>query len=122
MIAGKIWGQTELLLTNPTLELHKIDFNGGMECSMHCHKHKYNAFYCLEGQMEIHVEKSGYDLTDVTILYPGDLCVVPPGEFHKFVGIETGSALELYWAAHLDIDDIIRKNVGGSVNGGKEKT
>ena len=113
MKAGKTWGQTELLLSNPTLELHRIEFSSGKQCSMHCHEHKYNAFLCLEGELAIHVQKNDYDLTDVTILQQGDLCVVPPGEFHRFIAHTDGVALEIYWAAHLDVNDIIRKDVGG---------
>lgn len=113
MIQGKIWGQTELLLSNSTLELHKIQFKAGKQCSMHRHMHKYNAFYCIAGELAIHVKKNNYDLTDVTILKPGGLCIVPPGEFHRFVAHSNGSALEIYWAAELDFNDIERQDVGG---------
>lgn len=115
MKAGKVWGQTELLMNNPTLELHRIDFMAGKQCSMHKHEHKYNAFYCLFGKLAIHIRKNDYDLTDVTILRPGDLCVVPPGEYHRFVALTDGQALELYWAAHLDSSDIVRLDVGGDI-------
>lgn len=115
MIQGKVWGQTESLLSNPTLELHRIQYKNNHECSMHCHKHKYNAFYCVSGKLKIVVKKNDYNLTDETILNPGDLCVVPPGEYHKFVGLEDGEALELYWAASLEPSDIVRENVGGKI-------
>lgn len=114
-INGKIWGTTEPLLTNGTLELHRIHFEAGSECSMHKHERKFNAFYVIDGTLEIHVEKNDYELTDVTRLAAGSLCVVPPGEYHKFVGIHRGSALEIYWS-ELDPKDIVRKNVGSNSN------
>ena len=41
MKAGKIWGQTDLILAFGVLEFHRIDFNGGFKCSEHDHKYKW---------------------------------------------------------------------------------
>ena len=35
--AGKIWGETELILANNALEFHRIDFKEGGVCSKHLH-------------------------------------------------------------------------------------
>ena len=45
--AGKIWGSTELILANSSLEFHRIDFKKGGVCSKHKHKYKWNGFYCM---------------------------------------------------------------------------
>jgi hypothetical protein len=37
MIAGKVWGQTELVEANGALEFHRIDMNKGGVCSKHKH-------------------------------------------------------------------------------------
>ena len=45
--AGKIWGETELILANNALEFHRIDFKEGGVCSKHLHEWKWNGFYCM---------------------------------------------------------------------------
>ena len=43
-IAGKIWGQTELIEANGSCEFHRIDFVKGGTCSKHKHEYKWNGF------------------------------------------------------------------------------
>ena len=109
---GKIWGSTTCLESNNSIEVHEIEFQQGKRCSFHCHNTKFNAFYVVEGELEISVKKSNYDLTDVTILSKGDFTVVPPGEYHQFRGLTNGKALEVYWA-EFNPNDIVRANTGG---------
>ena len=33
--AGKVWGETELILANSSLEFHRIDYKAGGVCSKH---------------------------------------------------------------------------------------
>ena len=47
MKAGKIWGQTELILANSSLEFHRIDYKAGGVCSKHKHEYKFNGFYVV---------------------------------------------------------------------------
>ena len=70
--AGKIWGETELILANNALEFHRIDYKAGGVCSKHKHEWKWNGFYVVSGQMKIRVWQNDYDLIDETILNPGD--------------------------------------------------
>ena len=51
--AGKIWGETELILANNACEFHRIDFKKGGVCSKHLHEWKWNGFYCMSGQLKI---------------------------------------------------------------------
>lgn len=111
IVEGKVWGQTTPLLQSSCIEVHRILVNSGGYCSKHSHQSKVNAFYVIEGQLEIHRWKS-YDLVDVTQLAPGDMSVVPAGEPHMFKAITQVVALEIYWA-ELDHDDIQRDTVGG---------
>ena len=46
-VAGKIWGQTELILANSSCEFHRIDFVKGGVCSKHKHEWKWNGFYVM---------------------------------------------------------------------------
>ena len=109
--AGKIWGETELILANSSCELHRIDYRKGGVCSKHKHEWKWNGFYVVSGQMKIRVWQNDYDLVDETVLNPGDFTAVKPGAYHTFEGLEDGVAFELYWA-NFSHNDIIRENTG----------
>jgi len=109
--AGKVWGETELILANSSLEFHRIDYKAGGVCSKHKHDYKFNGFYVVSGKMKISVWQKDYDLVDETILGPGDFTAVKPGLYHTFEGIEDGVAFELYWA-NFQHNDIQRESVG----------
>ena len=123
---GKVWGETRPLLKTPAIEIHKIKVNKGGYCSKHVHQSKINAFYILEGILKISrwknyvhevskIVRPGYDtspMVDVTILLENDICVVPPGEAHMFMGVVDTTALEIYWT-ELDHNDIVRDTIGG---------
>ena len=110
-IAGKVWGQTELIEANGALEFHRIQMKEGGVCSKHMHEFKWNGFYVEEGMMKIKVWSEDYDLVDETILGPGDYTKVKPGDFHQFECIQSGIAYELYWA-EFNHNDIVRETVG----------
>jgi len=109
--AGKVRGETELILANSSLEFHRIDYKAGGVCSKHKHDYKFNGFYVVSGKMKIRVWQKDYDLIDETILGPGDFTAVKPGLYHTFEGIEDGVAFELYWA-NFQHNDIQRESVG----------
>ena len=94
--AGKIWGETELILANNSLEFHRIDYKKGGVCSKHLHEWKWNGFYVMSGQMKIRVWQKDYDLVDETILNPGDFTAVKPGLYHSFEGLEDGVAFVIF--------------------------
>ncbi len=110
-IAGKIWGQTELVHKNGVLEFHRIDTKKGGVCSKHKHEFKWNGFYIMSGKMKIRVWQKDYDLVDETILGPGDFTKVKPGLYHSFESMEDCVAFELYWA-EFNHNDIQRESVG----------
>jgi mannose-6-phosphate isomerase-like protein (cupin superfamily) len=114
-IAGKIWGQTELIHANGVLEFHRIEYKKNVACSKHKHKYKWNGFFVESGKMMVKVWQNDYDLVDETILNAGDFMRVKPGVFHQFIGIEDGVAFELYWA-EFDHNDIERETIGQKVN------
>lgn len=113
MKSGKVWGTTELLLKTPLIEIHRLDVLPNAHCSLHSHAYKHNAFYVAQGELIIEVEQRDYDLTDITLLGPGEFTTVPPNLNHLF---RTGSAgmqgIEIYYLEPLSMD-IIRKTVGG---------
>jgi mannose-6-phosphate isomerase-like protein (cupin superfamily) len=114
MRAGKVWGNTELILANSFLEFHRIEFKGGFKCSEHYHRTKYNGFFVEAGKMLIRVWQSADQtgLVDETILEAGQFTQVGPGLMHQFEGLEDGVAFELYWAEPLNQNDIVRRSMG----------
>ena len=119
MKSGKVWGNTTQILKTPFVEFHRIVVENGMRCSKHKHEHKWNAFFVENGVLEVHVFKNDYSLEDVTTLRTGDFMTIRPGEYHYFVGktpLECPCiAFEIYYPEELS-EDIVRKNVGGTVS------
>lgn len=115
MKAGKVWGDTESLLVTPMIEVHKINVDPYMHCSMHKHNYKWNMFYVVKGELEIHQRKNDYDLIDITIIKAGEWTTVPPGEYHMFQSKDSETqALEIYYLNEIG-HDIVRESVGGFV-------
>ena len=115
-IAGKVWGQTELVHANGVLEFHRIEFKEGYKCSEHEHAPKWNGFYVESGRMLVRVwqDEDQEGLVDETILEAGDFTQVKPGKIHQFEGLEDGVAFELYWA-EFSHNDIIRRTIGTKI-------
>lgn len=111
MIAGKVWGNTELVEANGALEFHRIEMNTGGVCSKHLHEFKWNGFYVESGRMLVRVWQNDYDLVDETILEAGMYTKVKPGVYHQFECLADGVAFELYWA-EFNHNDIVRETVG----------
>ena len=111
MIAGKVWGTTELVERNGVLEFHRIETKAGGVCSVHLHEFKWNGFFVESGKLLIRVWQNDYDLVDETILGPGEYTKVKPGVKHQFECLEDSIAYELYWAEFPE-KDIVRDSVG----------
>lgn len=115
-ITGKVWGTTEIVLSTPLIEIHKLTIKPRHRCSLHVHRHKCNAFLVTSGRLFIDVTKNDYPLTDITELKAGELMTVPPGEHHQFrTGDDPCEAFEIYYPEALS-EDIVRKDYGGTVD------
>lgn len=113
MKSGKIWGLTEVILSTPFIEVHRLSILPSARCSWHMHTAKFNCFLVLSGRMVIERRKREYKLIDRTVLESGDLCTVPPGEYHRFVTEDCEArAIEIYYPKELS-EDIVREDVGG---------
>jgi quercetin dioxygenase-like cupin family protein len=108
---GKVWGFTQEIFNKNNVGIHRISINKGSSCSKHYHDFKYNIFYVESGKILIKEWKKEYDLIDETILTPGEMCSVPPKNYHKFIGLEDSIVYEIYYAKLFD-EDIIRSEVG----------
>ena len=111
MIAGKVWGTTELVERNGVLEFHRIETTRGGVCSKHIHEYKWNGFFVESGSLLIRVWQKEYELCDETVLKAGDYTKVKPGLLHQFECLEDAVAYELYWAEFPE-KDIKRDTVG----------
>jgi len=111
MKQGKVWGSTELLEANCSLEYHRLVINKGGVCSKHKHEFKWNGFFVETGALIIRVWQNDYELVDETILAPGDYTKIKPGVYHQFEAVERTIAYELYWS-EFNHNDIIRETVG----------
>lgn len=112
---GKVWGHTELLVSKPTFELHRIEAVKGGYCSVHLHEDKVNLFCVERGKLQIEVWKKDYDLCDLTVIEVGEQTAVAAGEYHRFTALEPLVCFEVYWPtiwAKLE-RDIVRLNPGG---------
>lgn len=115
MIAGKVWGTTQLLLATPMLEVHRLVVLSGSYCSLHKHEGRWNAFLVTKGRLYIEVHQKDYPLVDTTVAEPGDVTTVPPGLLHLFrTDGEGAECFELYYPPSLGSEDIVRQAVGGS--------
>ena len=116
----KIWGITSPLVVTPMFEMHQLFVEPNMQCSLHIHRFKHNAFYVLSGTLFIDLAEgeNEYDTEPRTkILLTGDYTTIRPGVHHKF-RTEYGccSALEMYYTEPLS-EDIVRRTIGGPANG-----
>ena len=109
--SGKIWGSNLELFKKNNVEIHRIEVMKGSRCSKHKHQHKYNIFYVESGRILIREWKNDYNLIDDTILNPGDMSSVQPGNYHEFHGLENSIVYEIYYVEIID-NDIIRENIG----------
>ncbi len=107
---GKVWGWTKPVFQSESTELQHLKIKKGWRCSIHDHGHKYNLFYVLHGRLKVTVEKDG--LQDETILGPGEMTTIRPGDKHQFEALTNCELIELYWVT-LDPDDIHRHTQGG---------
>ena len=114
MKAGKVWGETSVLLSTPTVEVHALRILPNAHCSLHRHVGRWNAFVVTKGRVLIEVHQEDYNLVDVTEAVPGTLTTVRPGLWHRFrTEAEGAECLEIYYPPSLGASDIERRDVGG---------
>ena len=113
-IEGKIWGSTSEIFNKNNVRINRAIIERGYKCSEHCHPNSYNMFFVESGLIEVHRKKEDYDLVDVTLLDGCQSCIVPPGEYHHFIGLaQTSVVYEIYWVELTN--DINRIDCGGPV-------
>lgn len=114
MKIDKIWGTTEPLIATPLFEMHRLALIPEHRCSLHVHRHKWNAFYVIDGKLFIDIVEGDMNAAVISVeLGSGDHTTIAPGVHHQFrTGKGPCNALEMYYTEPLS-EDIIRRNVGG---------
>lgn len=110
IVHEKIWGTTQLIFCKNNVEIHRIDIKKGGFCSKHKHEKKFNLFYVESGDLSVTIFED--DDTKLNELTHGMSLIISPGQIHMFEATSDCVAYETYWI-ELDVDDIIRYNVGG---------
>lgn len=111
VLAGKIWGSTQLIDEHAFGSFHRAEVKAGFCCSRHHHATKWNGFFVESGVLNIRLYQPN-GIEDVTQLLPGDYLKVAPGVVHRFECEEDCVLFETYWPS-LSHDDIVRVDVGG---------
>jgi len=112
---GKIWGVTRQIFNQNNVEIHRIEINKGYKCSKHVHNHKYNIFSVESGKILVREWKNEYSLIDETTLSKEQMCIIKPGNYHEFHGLENSIVYEIYYVT-LNTDDILRENTGSKID------
>lgn len=118
----KIWGQVMHVFADPHAAVSLLEVNAGYRCSVHYHEHRVNQFCVTAGRIVVEEYHTlGYqDSVAPHELGVGDVLIVPAGIWHCFRVLESGTVVENYWSANgapVEIDDIIRQDVGGKDDG-----
>jgi len=114
-IQGKVWGTTKLLFRMNGVSCWELHAVKGGYCSLHRHRHRWNRFVVLSGELVVqqHVEDGdGGTNVDESVVQAGGVTDVPPGVMHMFEAKDDSAVLEFYWT-ELDDGDIERFTTGG---------
>jgi mannose-6-phosphate isomerase-like protein (cupin superfamily) len=114
MKSGKIWGETNLVFSNNSVQINQIHIKKGGRCSKHMHNHKNNIFFVQSGELLIEQWTKEW-LVDSTILKKEDKMNISSQVFHRFTALEDTKALEIYYL-DIDNDDIIREDTGSMIS------
>lgn len=104
----KVWGTAHHVFCSETCAVSVLETKKGGFSSNHYHRDRVNRFIVQSGQIDI-VHECG----PTVHLGPGDTYDVEPGIVHRFEVIEPGVVVEVYYAAPVRLDDIIRLDTGG---------
>lgn len=128
---GKVWHRFNDNIINESL----LSVNQGWQCSVHYHKHRYNAFIATSAIIAIEIwtreqhhlllqagKNSSKDISDIVpptyihYIHPGQSYVVAPSIIHRFSVIQSGQLIEIYWTndnSKCEMEDIYRLTEGG---------
>jgi len=110
------WGKRWRVWETPT-ELHTIlDLLPNKRCSWHKHKHAYNLFFVISGELTIKTDIGPENQRSYTTIGEGSVpFVVAPGVMHEFrTGDKPAKVYEIAYVRY-DSGDIDRRQLGGDM-------
>ena len=116
-LQAKIWGITAEIFRNNSCSVHFLEVKKDGFCSEHRHAKKENAFFIIEGVLEISEWRN--DILHVNCISSGQMnprVTIPTGHWHKFRAVTDVKCIEIYNFKY-DGEDIERRTIGGCTNG-----
>ena len=108
----KVWG-TEVILKNDEHCVKYLFIDPGMQCSLHYHPVKEEAFYVIEG--ECFIQTSVVAEPEPQIRRRDFVQRIPPGLPHRF-GSKHGAVIREF-STHHDDADVVRLEPSGEIAG-----
>lgn len=117
----KAWGSVSHVFVSPYAMVSCLNVRAGGYSSIHYHELRANRFYVDSGAVAVEVF-DGFTLEslrvyDTHILRAGDVFDVPSMRVHRFIAVESGQLVEVYWPDRpggiVMHSDIQRLEVGG---------
>lgn len=112
------WGRRVVTRRDCYTEVAILYLKPNKRCSWHYHKHKYNQFYVIQGELTIKTDIGPDNQENFTTIKAGQFFTVPPEVTHEF---STGgkflqdTIIEEIAYVKIDDADIYRKRLGGDV-------
>ncbi len=103
----KEWGTTTQVFLNSRVQVDCIWVHRGGVSSKHLHKAKSNTFHVVSGELLIDTWIG--DSQETISLGVGGSFTVPLNVFHRFRSNTFTIAIEIYAAARIQLDDIVRE-------------
>lgn len=110
----KAWGYEDIIINNGNYCGKILHFNENAKFSMHFHLKKDETWYVNSGQFILSWIDTDRAISNVTILNPGDVMHVRPGQPHQVEALKEGDIFEVS-TEHFD-DDSYRILKGDSQN------
>ena len=110
---SKVWGKAIKIQDNGLSKTSVLHVERGGTCSWHYHKHRYNTFYVVSGEVIIRWSPShiANDKKYEIYLKPGCDLTIAPGDAHEFMAVVDSVMVEIDCAGNR-IGDIVRLRPG----------
>jgi mannose-6-phosphate isomerase-like protein (cupin superfamily) len=110
----KPWGLSELLIREPTLEVHRLTIQAGGYCSIHFHCHKLQYLFVVSGRLRLRTFTATGRLSEERECATGDCVICDLDIRHQFEAVTDCLVYEVYQSESLlDPLDIVRLSESG---------
>jgi quercetin dioxygenase-like cupin family protein len=89
-IVPKVWGEERIFARTDRYAGKVLVLRKGFRSSLHHHEKKDETFCVWSGRVGFELGVAGWQ-----VLSPGDTLHIPPGQLHRFTGLEDSEILEV---------------------------